>query len=65
MANGATQFIQVPRDEYARLQKLDKKIERMMLYFQNVKDAEEARADITAGRTYTLEEVEARLGLKF
>ena len=62
-STSATQYVQVPKAEYAHLKAIDKEFCKLVKYMKEIQDTAEAREDIKAGQGKSLEQVARELGL--
>ncbi|HBT81443.1 hypothetical protein A2757_02495 [Candidatus Giovannonibacteria bacterium RIFCSPHIGHO2_01_FULL_48_47] len=63
MNKSAAPYIKVSRTEYLRLRKLQKYFETFWNYLSHLRDIQEAREDIKAGRTIAQEKLFRKLGI--
>lgn len=63
MATRTKNYISVPKAEYLRLKKVDKRFRDFLSYAEHLQDIREAREKVKQGKTISQEELFRRLGL--
>ena len=63
MSLTAQNYIRIPKEEYAKLKKLQKHFGFFLNYFEHLQDIKKAREEIKAGKTISQEKLFKELGL--
>ncbi|MEK7567119.1 MAG: hypothetical protein AAB527_03230 [Patescibacteria group bacterium] len=63
MANVAEKYIRIPKEEYTKLKALQKRFEAFWVYLKHLKDIDDARKNIAAGKIVSQKKLFQELGI--